>query len=233
MRKWENKKKSHFFFVLFFQHRPRFDIMPDIGIIATSPNKNRPRVDIVREVRHNYNHKPPKMSRKKTTIRPTGPAPDPAPPRRFWTVRKGDTNPPEIDHRNAPENPPQNHPENTPETIPKSPPENTPPEPLQILDKQSHATTPKTIPAFCWVRTGSALGPDWVRTPFFGNSTTYRHRRAITATHSNLTKTRHSSTRGPNKTPPDPARTQHRTHYETPVFIGRPSCPYSFYIKYL
>ena len=123
--------------------------------------------------------------------------------------------------------PPRKHPRNHPEITP----ENTPPETLQILDKQLHATTPKTRPAFCWVRTGSALGPDWVRTLFFGNSTTYRHRRAITATHSNLTKTRHSSTRGPNKTPLDPARTQHRTHYETPVFIGRPSCPYSFYIK--
>ena len=129
MRKWENKKKSHFFFVLFFQHRPRFDIMPDIGIIATSPNKNGPRVDIVREVRHNYNHKSPKKSRKKnykpprqTRTRSSAAAP-------LFAVRKGDTNPPEIDHRNAPENPPQNHPENTPETIPKSPPKTPRPKP--------------------------------------------------------------------------------------------------------
>ena len=132
MRKWENKKKSHFFFVLFFQHRPRFDIMPDIGIIATSPNKNRPRVDIVREVRHNYNHKPPKMSRKKnyksprlTCTRSHAAAP-------LFAVRKDDTNPPEIDRRNAPENHRQNHPENDTQNPPKTAPKNTPPEPLQI-----------------------------------------------------------------------------------------------------
>ena len=149
--------------MLFFQHRPYFDIVPDIGKIATLPNKNGPRVDIVREVRHNYNHKTPKMSSKKNYKSPRltrTRSRDAAP---LSAARKGDTNPPATDHRNAPENPPKNHPENTPETIPKSPPENTPPETLQILDKQSHATTPKIIPAFCWVRTGSGLGPPWVR----------------------------------------------------------------------
>ena len=90
---------------------------------------------------------------------------------------------------------------------------------------------PETHPAFDWVRTGSAPGPDWVRTPFFGNSTTYRYIFQSTATPSNLAKTRYKSTRGPNKKPPDPTQTQHRTHHETPVFIGRPSCPYLFYIK--
>ena len=83
MRKWENVKKSHLFFVLFFQHWPRFDIMPDIGKIATLPNKNGPRVDIVREIRYIYNHKSLKMSREKTTSHPAGHAPDSAPPRRF------------------------------------------------------------------------------------------------------------------------------------------------------
>ena len=53
MRKWENKKNRTFFSCCF----SNFDIMPDIGKIATLPNKNGLRVDIVREVSHNYNHK--------------------------------------------------------------------------------------------------------------------------------------------------------------------------------
>ena len=156
MRKWENKKKSHFFFVLFFQHRPRFDIMPDIGKIATLPNKNRPRVDILREVRHNYNHKSPKKSRKKTTSRPAGPAPDPAPPRRFLPCGRATQTRPKSTAKNHPARTPKTPPKSTPETTP----ENTPPEPLQILDKQSHAATPKSTPRL----TGSRLGPPWVRT---------------------------------------------------------------------
>ena len=123
--------------------------------------------------------------------------------------------------------PPRKHPPKTPRNHPRKHPARNPPNIRQTITRRH----PKICPAFYWVQTGSALGPDWVRTLFFGNSTTYRHRRAITATHSNLTKTRHSSTRGPNKTPLDPARTQDRTHRRTPVFIGRPSCPYSFYIK--
>ena len=109
--------------------------MPDIGKIATLPNKNRPRVDIVREVRHNYNHKPPKMSREKnykpprlTRARSRAAAP-------LFAVRKGDTNPtenaPEIDRQNQPQNAPENHPLNRPEITP----ENTPPGPLQKWDR--------------------------------------------------------------------------------------------------
>ena len=149
--------------MLFFQHRPYFDVVPDIGKIATLPNKNRPRVDIVREVRHNYNHKSPKKSRKKTTSRPAGPAPDPAPPRRFLPCGRATQTRP----KSSTETPPKTHPKTTPKTPrnhPEITPENTPPETLQILDKQLHATTPKTRPAFCWVRTGSGLGPPWVRT---------------------------------------------------------------------
>ena len=141
--------------------------------------------------------------------------------------------------------PARNRPPKHPRKPTPKPPRKRPPKPAQNSPQKYPARThpdmrqtitrrrPETSPTFDWVRTGSALGPDWVRTPFFGNSTTYRHRRAITTTHSNLTKTRHSSTRGPNKTPLDPARTQHRTHRRAPVFVGRPSCPYSFYIKNL
>ena len=154
------KKKSHFFFVLFFQHRPRFDIMPDIGIIATSPNKNGPRVDIVREVRHNYNHKSPKKSRKKTTSRPARPAPDPAPPRRFLQCGRTTQTRPKSTAETPPKTTAKTTPKTTPETYPKQPPKNTPPEPLQILGGQPRAATPKPAPRF----TGSELGPPWVRT---------------------------------------------------------------------
>ena len=155
MRKWENKKNRTFFFVLFFQHRPRFDVVPDIGIIATSPNKNRPRVDILREVRHNYNHKSPKMSRKKTTSHPAQPAPDPTPPRRFLPCGKATQTRPKSTPENHPRNRPRNAPENHPRNRPKSPPKNTPPEPLQILGGQPRAATPKPAPRFI----GSELGP--------------------------------------------------------------------------
>ena len=134
--------------------------MPDICKTATLPNKNGPRVDIMREVRYIYNHKSPKMSRKKnyksprrTRARSRAAAP-------LFTMRKGDTNPtenaPEIDRQNQHQNAPKNHPRNRPEITP----ENTPPEPLQILDRQSHAATQKPAPRF----TGSGLGPPWVRT---------------------------------------------------------------------
>lgn len=90
--------------------------MPDIGIIATSPNKNGPCVDIVREVRHNYNHKPPKKSREKnyklprrTCTRFRAAAP-------LFAARKGD--------ENRPKSTAENHPASTPKTTPKTTPEN-------------------------------------------------------------------------------------------------------------
>ena len=134
--------------------------------------------------------------------------------------------PPKRPRKPTPKPPRKRHPKPA-QNRPQKYPARTPPDIRQTITRRR----PKIHPAFDWVQTGSALGPPWVRTSFFGNSTTYRHTFQSTATHSNLTKTRHSSTRGPNKKPLDPARTQHRTHYETPVFIGRPSCPYSFYIK--
>ena len=132
MRKWENVKKVTLFFVLFFQHRPYFDIMPDIGKIATLPNKNGPRIDIVREVRYIYNHKPQKKSSKKTTSRPAGPAPDPAPPRRFLPRGRATQTRPKSTTENPPQNHPENDPENDPRNPPKTAPKNTPPEPFQI-----------------------------------------------------------------------------------------------------
>ena len=126
-----------------------------------------------------------------------------------------------------PPNPPQNYPEIHPQNHPR----NHPAQPLPNNGQTSTSRCPEIRPAFCWVRTGSALGLDWVRASYFGKSTTYRYNFQSTATPSNLPKTRYKSTHGPSKTPPDPARTQHRTHHETPDFIGRPSCPYSFYIK--
>ena len=141
--------------MLFFQHWPRFDILPDIGKIATLPNKNGPRVDIVREIRYIYNHKSLKMSREKnyksprrTRARFRAAAP-------LFTVRKGDTNPPEIDRRNHPQNPPQNTPENHPETVPKSPPKTPLPNPSR------HRTDNQTPPPQNLTRV--LLGPDWVR----------------------------------------------------------------------
>ena len=230
MRKWENKKNRTFFFALFFQHSPNFDIMPDIGIIATSPNKNGPRVDIMREVRYIYNHKSPKKSREKTTSHPVEPAPDPAPPRRFLQRGRATKTRPKstakTTHKTHPKTP-RNRPPKPSRNHPRKHPAQISPDIRQTITRRH----PKICPAFYWVRTGSALGPDWVRTSFFGKSTTYRHRRAITATPTNLTETRHNSTRGPNKTPPDPARTQHWTHRQTLYFIGCPSRPYSFYIK--
>ena len=204
--------------------------MPDIGIIATLPNKNGPRVDIMREVRHNYNHKPPKKSRKKTTSHPAEPAPDPAPPRRFLQCGRATKTDPKTRPKSSPKNHPETTPKTTPKTRPKPPrkhPARTPPEIEQTITRHH----PKTRPAFCWVRTGSAPGPNWVHVSFFGNSTTYRYTFTITATPSNQAETRHNSTRGPNKNTPDPVRTQRRTHRQIPVFIGRPSCPYSFYYK--
>ena len=204
--------------------------MPDIGKIATLPNKNGPRVDIVREIRYIYNHKSLKMSREKTTSHPAGPAPDPAPPRRFLqcgratkTRLKSIAETTRKTHPKTPPKPPPKSSRNHPQKHPARPPPN-----IEQTIRRRH---PKTHPAFCWVRTGSALGPNWVRTSFFGNSTTYRHTCQSTATHTNLTETRHNSTYRPSKRPPDPARTQRRTHHETPVFIGCPSCPYSFYYK--
>lgn len=122
---------------------------------------------------------------------------------------------------------PQKPPPKPSQNRPQKYPARTPPDIRQTITRRH----PQTRPAFYWVRTGSTLGPNWVRVPFFGNSTTYRHTYASTETPSNRAETRQSSTRGPSKTPPDPARTQHRTHHQTPDFIGRPSCPYSFYIK--
>lgn len=230
MRKWENKKNRTFFFVLFFQHRPRFDIMPDIGKIATLPNKNRPRVDIVRDIRYIYNHKPPKMSRKKTTSHPAEPAPDPAPPRRFLPCGRATQIRPKSTAETPPKTAAKTTPKTTPETArnhPRKHPARIPPDIRQTITRHH----PKTRPAFCWVRAGSTPGPDWVRAPFFGNSTTYRYTFTITATPSNLAETRRNATCGPSKTPQDPARTQHWTHRQTPYFIGCPSRPYSFYIK--
>lgn len=216
--------------MLFFQHRPRFDIMPDIGRIATLPNKNGPRIDIVREVRHIYNHKPSKMSSEKTTSRHAGPAPDPAPSRRFSQHGRATQTRPKSTAKNHPASTPKTTPKTHLKTRPKSPPKIPRPNPSDIRQTITRRR-PKTRPAFYWVRAGSALGPNWVRTSFFGNSTTYRHTFQIIETPSNQVETRHNSTRRPNKTPTDPARTQHRPHRQTPDFIGCPSCPYSFYIK--
>ena len=139
--------------------------------------------------------------------------------------------------------PARNRPPKHPRKPPPKPPRKPHPKPAQNSPRKHPArihpnirqtTTrhhPKTRPASCWVRPGSAPGPDWVRAQFFGNSTTYRYTFQSTATPSNLTKTRHSSTRRPSKTPPDPTQTQQRTHRQTLYFIGCPSCPYSFYIK--
>ena len=129
--------------------------------------------------------------------------------------------------RKPPPKPPRKPPPKPAQNSPQKHPARTPPDIRQIITRRH----PKTRPAFYWVRAGSALGPNWVRTSFFGNSTTYRHRRTSTATPTNLTETRHNSTFRPNKTPPDPPRTHYRTHHETPDFIGRPNCPYSFYYK--
>ena len=129
----------------------------------------------------------------------------------------------------APRKRPRKPPPKTSQNYPRKHLIQPPPNMEQIITRRH----PKICPAFYWVRTGSALGPDWVRTSFFGNSTTYRHTFQSTATPTNLIETRHNSTFRPSKTPPDPARTQQRTHHETPVFIGRPCCPYSFYIKNL
>ena len=123
--------------------------------------------------------------------------------------------------------PPRKRPPKPAQNSPQKHPARTPPDMRQTITRRH----PETHPAFDWVRTGSALGPDWVRTSFFGNSTTYRYTFQSTATHSNIPETRYNSTRGPSKTPPDPTRTQHQTHHQTPDFIGCPSCPYSFYIK--
>ena len=162
MRKWENKKNRTFFFVLFFQHRPRFDIMPDIGKIATLPNKNRPRVDIVREVRHNYNHTPPKMARKKTTIRPAGPTPDPAPPRRFLPCGRAIQTRPKSTTKTPPKTHPKTTPKTTPKTRPKSPPK-TPRHTTPGHGADNHTPPPQNTPRVLlgpdWVRPGSALGP--------------------------------------------------------------------------
>ena len=146
--------------MLFFQHRPRFDIMPDIGIIATSPNKNRPRVDILREVRHNYNHKPPKKSRKKNYKQPRRTRARSRAAAPLFAVRKDDTNPtenaPEIDRQN----PPQNAPEIDPRNRPKITPKNTPPDHPRTWGRQSQTAAPKSTPRFA----GSGLGPPWVQT---------------------------------------------------------------------
>ena len=96
--------------------------MPDIGIIATSPNKNGPRVDIMREVRYIYNHKSPKKSREKTTSHPVEPAPDPAPPRRFLQCGRATKTRP----KTRPKSPPKNHPETTPKTTAKTHPKTAP-----------------------------------------------------------------------------------------------------------
>ena len=137
MRKWENEKKSHFFFASFFQYSPNFDVMPDIGKIATLPNKNGPRVDIMREVRHNYNHKPPKKSRKKNYKQPRWTCAQSRTAAPLFAVRKGDTNPTEIDRRNTPENPPQNNPEIDPpkpsRNHPQKHPAQTPPDIRQTI----------------------------------------------------------------------------------------------------
>ena len=136
--------------------------MPDICKTATSPNKNRPRVDIVREVRHNYNHKPPKKSRKKTTSRPAGPAPDPAPPRRF--LQRGRTT--KTRPKSTAETPPKTHPKTTPKTTAKTHLKTTPKTTARTPPDIRRTTTrrhPKTRPAFLlgpdWVRPGSGLGP--------------------------------------------------------------------------
>lgn len=185
----------------------------------------------MQEVRHNYNHKSPKKSRKKTTSRPAGPAPDPAPPRRFLTVRKGARTRLKTRSKSIAQTHPKTTPKPTPQNHPRNHPRNHPARPLPKSRQTIASHHPEIRPAFCWVRAGSAPGPDWVQTSFFGNSTTYRHKCTSTATHTNLTEARHNSTFRPSKTPPDPARTQHRPHHETPVFIGCPSCPYSFTIK--
>ena len=155
MRKWGNVKKNRTFFVLLFQHRPYFDIVPDIGKIATLPNKNRPRVDIVREVCHNYNHKPPKMSRKKnyksprrTCTRSRAAAP-------LFAMRKGDINPPEIDRPNAPRKPTPKPPRKRHQKPAQNRPENTPPNRSRITNRQASTATPKPAPRFA----GSGLGP--------------------------------------------------------------------------
>ena len=148
--------------MLFFQHRPRFDIMPDIGIIATSPNKNRPRVDILREVRHNYNHKPPKKSRKKTTSSPAGPAPDPAPPRRFLPCGRTTQTRPKTHPKSTAKTHPKTPPKSTPETVPKSPPK-TPHQTTPGHGADNHKPPPQNPPRVLlgpdWVRPGSRLGP--------------------------------------------------------------------------
>ena len=151
--------------MLFFQHRPRFDIMPDIGKIATLPNKNGPRIDIVREVRHIYNHKPPKKSSKKTTSRPAGPAPDPTPPRRFLQCGRAT--------QTRPKSTAKNHPASTPKTTPKTPPKpyrNHPPKTPRPNTHRYKAynrqppppNPPRVLLGPGWVRPGSGLGPNLI-----------------------------------------------------------------------
>ena len=144
--------------------------MPDIGIIAILPNKNGPRVDIVREVRHNYNHKPPKMSRKKTTSRPAGPAPDPAPPRRFLPCGRATKTRPKTHPKSTAKTHPKTPPKSTPETVPKSAPKTPRPNtPRHKADnpKPPPPNPPRDLLGLGWVRPGSALGPSPVlRKPY-------------------------------------------------------------------
>ena len=158
MRKWENKKKIALFFALFFQHRPYFDIVPGIGIIATLPNKNGPLVDIVREVRHNY----PKKSRKKNTSHPAEPAPDPAPPRRFLQCGRATQISPKSTAGTPPKIHPKTPPKSTPETVPKSPPKTPRPNPSRNR-ADNRTPPPQNLPRVLlgpgWVNPGSELGP--------------------------------------------------------------------------
>lgn len=139
--------------------------MPDIGKIATLPNKNRPRVDIVREVRYIYNHKSLKMSREKTTSHPAGPAPDPAPPRRFLPCGRATQTRP----KSTAETPPKTHPKTTPKTHPKTRPKSPPKTPRQTTPRHganNHMPPPRNPPRVLlgpnWVRPGSGLGPNLI-----------------------------------------------------------------------
>ena len=173
-----------------------------------------------------------KCQAKKLQVAPPDPRPIPRRRAAFYSA-EGRHKPARKRTRNRPPKPTPKHPRKRhpkpAQNSPRKHPARKPPDIRQTITNRH----PKIHPAFDWVRAGSTLGLDWVRALFFGKSTTYRHTCAIIATPSKLSETRHSSTFRPSKTPPDPARTQHRTHRQTPYFIGCPSCPYLFTIKYL
>ena len=142
MRKWENAKKSHFFFVLFFQHRPVLTLCEKSTISTIT------------------NHR--KSQEKKVQVTPPNPRPIPRRRAAFCSA-EGRRKPTRKRARN---HPPKNHPENTPKTTPKNPPKTAPKTPRQNPSRNradNHTPPPQNLPRVLlgpdWVRPGSGLGP--------------------------------------------------------------------------